>query len=84
MNTLINSLNEAKANGNNYIYAASDSEANNGIEWLIRNGYMTKTREEAEAAIMSEYAQMNPVAHANGGSPTSIWIWSINEAIANA
>lgn len=84
MSTLTTLLNEAKANGNNFIYATSDSEANNGIEFCLRNGYVTKTREEAEAAIMAEYAQMNPVAHANGSTPSSMWIWSIEEEIANA
>lgn len=84
MSTLTTILNETKANGNNYIYATCDSDANNGIEWCVRNGYVTKTREEAEAAIMAEYAQMNPVAHANGSTPSSMWIWSIEEEIANA
>ena len=83
MSTLITLLNEAKAYGNNFIYAAGDSEANNGIDFCLRNGYVTKTRDEAEAAIMAEYAQMNPVAHANGGAPSSMWIWSIDEEIAH-
>lgn len=84
MSNLTTLLNEAKASGNNFIYAPSDSEANNGIEWCLRNGYATKTREEAKAAIMAEYAQMNPVAHASGSTPSSMWIWSIEEEIANA
>ena len=51
MNTLTTILNKAKVNGNNYIYATCDSDANNGIEWCVRNGYVTKTREEAEEAV---------------------------------
>jgi len=84
MSNLITLLNEAKANGNNFIYADGDGTANNGIEFCLRNGYVTKTREEAEAAIMAEYAQMNPVAHAAGRTASSMWIWSIEEEIANA
>jgi hypothetical protein len=84
MSNLITLLNEAKANGKNFIYADGDGTANNGIEFCLRNGYVTKTREEAEAAIMAEYAQMNPVAHAAGRTASSMWIWSIEEEIANA
>ena len=84
MNTLTTILNEAKAKGKNFIYAAGDSVANNGIEFCLRNGYVTKTREEAEAAIMAENAQMNPVEHASGRTIGSMWIWSIEEEIANA
>ena len=78
MNTLSNILTAAKSNGFTHIWADCDSIANNGIEWLVRNGYTAKSHEDAASAIEAERKTMG------GSSDWTSWIWSIDEEINNA
>lgn len=71
----MNTLNELKAQGYTHIWADCDSIANNGVEWLARNGYVAKSYDEAYALILNERF---------GIAPTSTWIWSIEEELMNA
>jgi hypothetical protein len=84
MNTIQKKLAELKASGLRYIYAPSEAEANNGIEWCIDNGYTTHTRTQAVDAIVNEFAAMNPRAYAMGCFPATYWIWSVEEELASA
>ena len=75
MSTTIYTLTEAKKQGYTHIWADCDTIANNGVEWLVRNGYVAKSREDAYDLILNERF---------GIAPTSTWIWSIEEEIASA